>query len=57
MRSTKVGLQVGDRIRYLEDDLRWPDEDGIERIVEVHGMNGTVVMVSDGRSRSRRKMV
>ena len=47
MRSVKLGLEVGNRIRYLEDDLRWPDEDGVERIRVAHGMIGTVVMASD----------
>ena len=32
MGSLILDLEVGDRIRYLEDDLRWPDENGIERI-------------------------
>jgi len=48
MGSLILDLEVGDRIRYLEDDLRWPDENGIERIAVLHGMIGTVVMVSDG---------
>ena len=51
MGSFKLGLEVGDKIRYLEDDLRWPDENGIERIRVAHGMIGTVVMVSDGSLR------
>ena len=46
MESSTFGLEVGDRIRYLEDDLRWPDENGVERIIVAHGMIGTVVMVS-----------
>ena len=44
-------LEIAGRIQYLEDDLRWPDENGIEKIVVAHGMIGTVVMVSDGRFR------
>ena len=44
-------LEIGDQILYLEDDLRWPDENGVERIRVAHGMIGTVVMVSDGSLR------
>jgi hypothetical protein len=51
MNSEKLDVKVGNRIRYLEDDLWWPDENGVERIVVAHGMIGTVVMVSDGSLR------
>ena len=51
MGDARLGLEVGDRIRYLEDDLRWPDEIGFKRNVVAHGMIGVVVMVSDGRLR------
>jgi hypothetical protein len=47
----KMVLEIGDRICWLGDDLRWPDENGVERIYVAQEMIGTVVMVSEGSLR------
>ena len=47
MRSTSLNLQVGDHIRWLGDDLRHPDQNGIKKLHLPHAAIGKVLQVSD----------